>query len=74
MNAVVLADGLADGGPDKARAQLERFWRKASLDGGLPDAGPPVFDTISRPLVGRRTIPGWFDAFTRTPAPMISTR
>jgi len=46
MNAVVLADGLADGGPEKARAQLERFWRKASLDGALPDVARPVFDTL----------------------------
>ena len=46
MNAVILADGLADGGPAKARAQLERFWRKASLDGSLPDVARPVFDTF----------------------------
>ena len=46
MNAVILADGLADGGPARARAQLERFWRKASLDGALPDFARPVFDTV----------------------------
>src|SRR4051812_47894536 len=27
MNAVVLASGLAQGGPEEARASLERFWR-----------------------------------------------
>ncbi len=30
MNAVVLASGLAQGGPGEARAGLERFWRKVS--------------------------------------------
>ena len=33
MNAVVMAEGLLDGGPSAARAQLERFWRAASIDG-----------------------------------------
>src|SRR5215218_6877510 len=35
MNAVVLASGLAQGGPEEARASLERFWRKVS-DAGRP--------------------------------------
>ena len=30
MNAAVLADGYADGGPEGARAALETFWRKVS--------------------------------------------
>lgn len=30
MNAAVLADGYAEGGPDGARAALERFWRMIS--------------------------------------------
>src|SRR3954453_16906096 len=33
MNAVVLASGLAQGGPEEARASLERFWRKVSEAG-----------------------------------------
>src|SRR5215212_6523561 len=36
MNAVVLASGLAQGGPEEARASLERFWRK------VRDAGRPA--------------------------------
>ena len=28
MNAVALAEGLADGGPDSARKQLRRFWER----------------------------------------------
>ena len=38
MNAVMLADGLARGGPEEARKRLAEFWRAASLDGNLPDA------------------------------------
>jgi len=30
MNAVVMADGLAEGGPPRARAALERFWKRVS--------------------------------------------
>ncbi len=35
MNGVVLVDGWLAGGPDGARAALEAFWRRASLDGEL---------------------------------------
>ena len=35
INAVLLASGLAEGGPDEARAKLERFWRRVS------QAAPP---------------------------------
>src|SRR3954466_16227464 len=34
MNAVLLASGLAQGGPEEARASLERFWRQVSEAGG----------------------------------------
>jgi NTE family protein len=30
MNAVVMADGLVEGGPQQARVALEQFWRKVS--------------------------------------------
>src|SRR5262245_36530547 len=30
MNAVVMADGLTAGGPEEARAALERFWKRVS--------------------------------------------
>src|SRR5829696_6661853 len=36
VNAVVLAGGLARGGPEEARKRLAEFWRAASLDGILP--------------------------------------
>ncbi len=30
MNAVVMADGLTEGGPDRARESLEAFWKRVS--------------------------------------------
>jgi NTE family protein len=46
MNAVVMAEGWAEGGPDGARSALETFWRHVSLDGGLCEAERNVFDQI----------------------------
>jgi NTE family protein len=37
VNAVVLADGLARGGPEEARTRLADFWRAVSVNGHLPD-------------------------------------
>src|SRR5262245_32094114 len=37
VNAVMLADGLARGGPEEARRRLADFWRAASFSGALPD-------------------------------------
>jgi NTE family protein len=36
VNAVMLADGLARGGPQEARERLAQFWRAASSDANLP--------------------------------------
>ncbi len=36
VNAVMLADGLARGGPQAARERLATFWRAASTGGNLP--------------------------------------
>jgi NTE family protein len=44
MNAVILADGWIEGGPEGARAQLEAFWRRVSLDGGLSEIQRTLFD------------------------------
>ena len=35
MNAVVLLEGWIEGGPEQARAQLRKFWKRVSLDGVL---------------------------------------
>ncbi len=44
MNAVVVADGLREGGPDGARKQLKEFWRAVSLDGQMDSAQRKLFD------------------------------
>jgi len=44
MNAVVVADGLREGGAEGARKQLAQFWRAVSLDGQLSDLQRGVFD------------------------------
>ncbi len=36
MNAVAMLEGLAEGGVERARAQLAEFWRAVSVDGSLP--------------------------------------
>lgn len=35
MNAVVLTQGLIDGGPEKARANLDKFWTRVSETGAV---------------------------------------
>src|SRR3954453_14142021 len=46
MNAVLLASGLAQGGPEQARASLERFWRKVS-EAGRPARLLPCSPVLS---------------------------
>jgi NTE family protein len=46
MNAVMLADGLARGGPQEACKRLADFWRAASIDGGLPSLQRSVIDRL----------------------------
>lgn len=46
VNAVLLADGLARGGPAEARKRLADFWRAASRDGQLPDVQRKAIDRL----------------------------
>jgi NTE family protein len=46
VNAIVLADGLAKGGPEAARAQLAEFWRAASSNGRLTDLQRRVVERL----------------------------
>jgi NTE family protein len=38
MNAAMLAQGLATGGPNEAKRLLETFWRRVAVASGSPDA------------------------------------
>jgi NTE family protein len=70
LNAVMLADGLARGGPQDARQRLADFWRAASIGGHLPDLQRGVverlFSFMPRPSAA---IPPWFDAFSQLWSP-----
>ena len=46
VNAIILADGLARGGPEEARKRLADFWRAASLAGNLPDLQRRAVDRL----------------------------
>lgn len=46
MNAVVLASGLAIGGVEKAKRDLEKFWRKVSNFARLSPLQPTVIDKL----------------------------
>jgi len=46
VNAVMLTDGLARGGPDEARKRLAEFWRAASIGGNLPDGQRAVLERM----------------------------
>jgi NTE family protein len=46
VNAVMLADGLARGGPEEARKRLAAFWRAASIGGDLSGPQRAVLDRL----------------------------
>jgi NTE family protein len=70
LNAVVLAQGLARGGREEARAHLADFWRAASFAGHLPDLQRGVverlFSFMPRPATA---LPPWLGAFTQLWSP-----
>jgi NTE family protein len=70
LNAVVLADGLARGGPQEARSRLADFWRDASLTGNLPALQRAVVERLFLfvPRSGS-AVPPWFGAFSRLWSP-----
>ena len=68
VNAVVLADGLARGGPPDARQRLADFWRAASFDGNLTDLQRGVVERLFS-LVPRPGTPHWLGAFAQLWSP-----
>jgi NTE family protein len=66
INAVLLADGLARGGPAEAKKRLGEFWRATSIDGDLPRIQRVVMDRLMSfmPLEGT-PVQAWFDAVSR---------
>jgi NTE family protein len=68
VNAVVLADGLARGGPQEARKRLADFWRAASFDGNMSDLQRAVVERLFA-LVPRPGTPTWLGAFSQLWSP-----
>ncbi len=46
VNAILLADGLARGGPQEAQKRLADFWRAASVGGSLPALQRAVIERL----------------------------
>jgi NTE family protein len=66
INAIMVADGMARGGPKEACKRLADFWRAASLDGELPELQRAVIDRLFSivPMEGW-PVQSWFDAVSR---------
>ena len=70
VNAIMLADGLARGGPEEARKRLSDFWRAASLGGNLPDVQRRAVDRLFSFWPIEDTPVGlWMQALTRYLSP-----
>jgi NTE family protein len=66
VNAVMVADGLARGGPEEARKRLAAFWRAASTGGDLPPVQRAVADRLFSLLpFATSPIRGWFATMSR---------
>ena len=65
VNAVMVADGLARGGPEEARKRLADFWRAASAGGDLPPVQRAVTDRLFSLMPFAATpIQNWFEAMS----------
>ena len=69
MNAVVMAAGLQEGGPDGARAKLEAFWLSVSQEGALPAAERPLFEAWMGAWQSAFSPQGWTDAVSQLTSP-----
>lgn len=65
MNAIMLADGLARGGPKEAKQRLADFWRAASLGGNLPASQRALMARLFSfmPMEGS-PVQAWFDVMS----------
>jgi len=70
VNAIMLADGLARGGPEEARKRLADFWRAASLGGNLPEMQRRAVDRLfSFWPIADTPVGLWMQALTRYLSP-----
>src|SRR5262249_34533280 len=66
INAVIVADGLAHGGPQEACKRLADVWRAVSINGGLPAMQRAVVERLLA-FIPLEDSPAqqWFDALSR---------
>jgi NTE family protein len=70
INAVMVADGLARGGPDEARKRLADFWRAASRDGDMSKLNRVVADRLFSLIpIAVTPFQPWFDAMSKNLSP-----
>jgi NTE family protein len=70
MNAIMLADGLARGGPKEAQKRLADFWRAVSFGGNLPPVQRAVVDRLfSFMPLGDSPVRAWFETWSRFVSP-----
>ena len=67
VNAVLMAAGMVDGGPDEARARLEQFWRRMSRAAALLPKPADLPFGAGLELVVRSMSPYQFNPFNLNP-------
>jgi NTE family protein len=70
VNAVMVVDGIARGGPEEARKRLADFWRAASRDGNLTQLQRGVLDRLFAflPIEGS-PFQTWIDTWSHALSP-----
>jgi NTE family protein len=70
INAVMVADGLARGGPEEARKRLADFWRAASRDGDMSKLNRVVADRLFSLIpIAVTPFQPWIDAMSKNLSP-----
>jgi NTE family protein len=70
VNAIMLADGLARGGPEEARKRLAEFWRATSIGGNLPALQRSVVERLFSFMPAEGSpMQAWFGALARYLSP-----
>jgi len=69
MNAVVLVDGLMEGGPEGARRQLRQFWETVAERSGFNLQGSDPFSIFMRSWGLDRLAAFWFDGVMHNLSP-----
>ncbi len=72
MNAVVFASGLSEGGRERAREKLEKFWLSVSSEGSLAPFARGWVDKALSAWGGRWPGSRWIDAWTEAVSGILS--